>query len=108
MKRFFKFLGNALLGGAAAGAGVHLSGGDAWQTLFPVIISGATSVVSLVASKPDKSQVMKVIGHAALGGLATGLAATVGGPITVEGIIAPALAGAASSVVSLFVKPPVK
>jgi hypothetical protein len=108
VKNFLKLLGHALLGGAAAGAGVELTGGDAFQTLLPVIVSGATSVVSLISSKPSKADIAKVFGHAALGGIATGLAAAIGGPITLAGIIAPAIAGAASSIVSLFVHPPRK
>ena len=48
----------------------------------------------------------KAIAHAALGGVATGLATYAGGPITAKTVLFPALASAFTSVISLFsVKP---
>lgn len=50
--------------------------------------------------------IWKVLAHAALGGLAAGLATYSGGPITFKTALAPALASALTSVLSLFAKPP--
>lgn len=49
---------------------------------------------------------LKVLAHAALGGAAAGLATYSGGAITVKTAIAPAIASALTSVLSLFAHPP--
>lgn len=48
----------------------------------------------------------KVLGHAALGGFAAGLATYTGGPITLKTALYPALASAVTSVISLFTNKP--
>ena len=51
---------------------------------------------------------LKVLGHAALGGVAVALAewAEGGGPFTLEHLVLPVLASALSSVISLFSRRP--
>jgi len=48
----------------------------------------------------------KALAHAALGGVATGLATYTGGPITTRTVLLPALASAVTSVLSLFSNKP--